>query len=80
MRLDHDHIRTLARAFETDENGGRFFSVNIPVMMEAMRRLSLWERGLVVGQLMKAAAAKRPTKDQRALLALFAHRSEEDGQ
>ena len=77
MRLDHDHIRTLARSFETDENGDRIkVLVDLEVLKSTMMRLSLWERGLVATQLMQAAAAKRPTKDQRALLALFAHREE----
>jgi hypothetical protein len=74
MRLDHDHVRTLARSFETNENGDRMFRVDLKVMKATMKRLSLWERGLVACQLMRAAAAKRPNKDQRALLALFAHR------
>jgi hypothetical protein len=76
MRLDHDHVRTLARAFETDEKGDRLFLVDLAVLKETMKRLSLWERGLVACQVMRAAAAKRPNKDQRALLALFAHREE----
>ena len=74
MRLDHDHVRTIARAFETDRKGNRKFLVDLEIFRETMMRLSLWERGLVAGQLIRAADAKRPNKDQRALLALFAHR------
>ena len=74
MRLEHDHVRTLVRAFETDEKGDRIFLVDLAVLKQTMKRLSLWERGLVACQLMRAAAAKRPSKDQRALLALFARR------
>jgi hypothetical protein len=57
MRLDHDHVRTIARAFDSDDNGERRFRINMKVLKRAMRRLSLWERGLVTTQLMQAAAS-----------------------
>jgi hypothetical protein len=77
MRLDHDHVRTIARPFDSD-NGERSFRINMTALKQAMRRLSLWEGGLLSSQLMRAARAKRPNKDQRVLLALFADRG--DGQ
>jgi hypothetical protein len=78
MRLDHDHVRTIARAFDSDDNGERRFRIDMKALKQAMRRLSLWESGLLSSQLMRAARAKRPSKDQRVLLALFADRG--DGQ
>jgi hypothetical protein len=76
MRLDHDHVRTIARAFDSDDNGERRFRINMTALKQAMRRLSLWESGLLSAQLMRAARTKRPNKDQRVLLALFADRGE----
>ena len=78
MRLDHDHVRTLAHAFETDEGDGKIFKIDVEFMVLALRRLSFWESGLLSKALTKAltkgADGARLSAEQRVLLALFAHR------
>jgi hypothetical protein len=74
MRLDREHVRTLARAFEVDKDGERVIKINTRIMRAAIRRLSMWEAGLLSKALARSAAAPRPTIEQRTLLALFAYR------
>lgn len=74
MRLNPDHVRTLARAIEQDEDGETFLKVSMPMMDAARANLSLWEMGLLATCLAKAAMGKRLRPEQRVLLALFAHR------
>lgn len=72
MRLDPEHVAKLARAREDDA---------LKVCPRRMRLLtdglSVWEEGLIQQVLMKAVVAKRLSKEQRALLALFAYAGEE---
>jgi len=77
MRLDPDHVRTLARAITT-EDGDASLKVDMAAMRNAQERLSLWELGLLSKALGRAIAATRKSPEQRVLLALFAHR--EDGE
>ena len=74
MRLDPDHVAKLARAREDD--GLKVCPRRMRVMTET---LNIWEEGLVAQVLMKAAMARRLSKEQRALLALFAYAGEEGG-
>jgi hypothetical protein len=71
MRLDPDHVRKLARAIKRSPPPE--VNLDIAFMRAAMDRLSLWERGLFMDALMRAAGARRRTLEQRALLALFVH-------
>lgn len=73
MRLDPDHVRKLERAFETDGSGNSVVKLDIPFLRSSMDRLTLWEGGLLMTSLMRAAKARRRTDDQRTLLALFVH-------
>lgn len=70
MRLDLDHVRTLARAFSIDESGEKFLKVDLQAMRAATERLSLWEAQAIA----RSAVAKKLTIEQRVILALFAHR------
>lgn len=74
MRLDPDHITKLARARDGD---------TLKVCPRRMRMLtetlSVWEEGLINQCLTKALTARRLSKEQRALLALFAYVGEEGG-
>jgi len=72
MRLNPEHVKKLARAFEIGPDGERHVKIDIEAMLAASLRLSLWERGLLWERLLMAAKAKRVSKDQRVLLALFA--------
>lgn len=74
MRLDPDHVAKLARAREGD-------SLKVcPQRMRALTEtLTVWEEGLVMQCLTKALTSRRLSKEQRALLALFAYTGEEDG-
>lgn len=71
MRLDPAHAQKLKAALATDEAGAAFASFDIDFMLAAMGRLTLWERGILTDALLRAATAKRPTIEQRALLAVF---------
>ena len=77
MRLDPDHVRAIARCIETDADGETYLKIDIKTMRVVLDRLSLWERGLLSECLEKAARAKRKSRDQRALLAIFSHRGME---
>lgn len=72
MRLDQDHVRKVERSIETDADGEKYLRVDLAMMKAVMSRMTLWERGLLDECLERAAKARRKTKDQRALLAIFA--------
>ena len=73
MRLDPEHVAKLASARDDD---------TLKVCPKRMRllteTLTVWEEGLVMQCLTKALTARRLSKEQRALLALFAYVGEED--
>lgn len=71
MRLDPDHVRKLSKAIKRSPPPE--VNLDMPFLRTAMDRLSLWERGLFMDALMRAANSKRRTMEQRALLALFVH-------
>jgi hypothetical protein len=73
MRLDPDHVRKLVRAASVDADGKPHVNFDIDFLMSAIDRLNLWERGLLMQVLLKAALAKRRSPEQRALLAIFVH-------
>ena len=58
MRLDPDHVRKLAKAIKRSPPPE--VNLDIAFMRAAMDRLSLWERGLFMDALMRAAGARRP--------------------
>ena len=75
MRLDPDHVKKLSRAIGSDGT--------LKVCPKRMRFLSenltLWEHGLAMRAILKAAAAKKLTREQRVLLALVAYDDVDDG-
>ena len=73
MRLDPAHVKKLSQAISSTPRGTPEVQFNISFMMLALTRLSLWERGLLMQALMRAATSKRKTIEQRALLAMFVH-------
>lgn len=73
MRIDPEHRAKLTRAISRNDAGRQEVNLDIAFMTTAMDRLSLWERGLLVNSIMRAAKARRRTIEQRALLALFVH-------
>lgn len=73
MRLDPEHVAKLARAREDDS-----LKVSPARMRLLTENLNCWEEGLAMQVLMKAASARRLSKEQRVLLALFAYAGEED--
>lgn len=73
MRIDPEHAKLLASAIATS-SGRREMRLDIDYMQQAMDRLSAWECGLLTEALARAGNARRPTRTQRALLALFIHR------
>lgn len=77
MRLDPDHIRSMALALSRTDDGEPQIKVSTAMMREARDRLSMWEMGLLATCLAKAASASRLRPEQRVLLALFAHREVE---
>lgn len=62
----------LARARSTGSDGLPVIALDSGYIREAAKRLTLWEKGLLYTVLLQARFAKRPSKAQRALLALFA--------
>lgn len=78
MRLDPEHIRTLAHAVEIDPAGDHTIKISLPMMHAARQHLSMWEMGLLSRCLAKAAhhaaTGRRLRPEQRVLLALLAHR------
>ena len=71
MRLDPEHVRKIERAVKRTPPPE--MKMDIAFTKVAMGRLSLWERGLLMQALERAATASRRTIEQRALLALFVH-------
>lgn len=72
MRLDPEHVEKLKRTIHrAPEGGAEIILLDHKFMAGALVRLPLWERGLVVEAVLRAAKAKHPSKAQRALLALF---------
>lgn len=77
MRLDPEHVRKINDAIvHTDNGSGPEVKFDVSFMRAAMSRLSLWEGGVLIQALIKAASSKRRTPEQRALLALFVHQEE----
>lgn len=75
MRLDPQHVEKLASAFTGDGD----VKIDIPFMKTAFPRLSLWERGLLIESITRAISSKKPSREQRVLLALFVHQAKEGG-
>ena len=80
MRIDPKHTEKIANAVTHDENGDRNFNIDIAFAMSAFERLTLWERGLLPSAIGRAIKAKRPTPEQRLILALFAHVAQSEGE
>lgn len=73
MRLDPEHVEAITKA-RTDDGGFRLSPERLRILTE---HLSVWEHGLAMRALNRAMSAKRLTREQRVLLALFIHRDEE---
>lgn len=72
MRLDPVHAEKLRTGLLRDDSGATAMAhLDIEFMLVAFGRLSAWERGIVTDAILRAAQAKRPSIEQRALLALF---------
>lgn len=71
MRLDPEHVSKISSAFFADGN----VKLDIGFMMSAMGRLNLWERGLFIESVARAVSSKKPSREQRVLLALFVHQT-----
>lgn len=71
MRIDPKHKAKIDASIAIDADGNRIANLDIEFMQDAMNRCTLWERGLLVNAILRAANALTPTQDQRALLALF---------
>jgi hypothetical protein len=71
MRLDPDHVRKLRAAISADATGNPHVDLDVAHLSRCMGRLSLWEGGLLIDSLMRAATARKLSKEQRVLLALF---------
>lgn len=78
MRLDPEHVEKLRAAISLGDNGERALDLDIPHLSSSMQRLSLWEGGLLIDSLMRAAASRKLTREQRVLLALFVHDKRQD--
>ena len=75
MRLDPEHVERLKRAYSDDGTTMKFCPQR---MRQLSEHLSLWEQGLAMQVLMKAVCAKKLSREQRVLLALFAYDGEEE--
>lgn len=73
MRLDPEHITKLRSAISVGDDGRGQVDIDIAHLSACMQRLSLWEGGLLVEALMRAASASKLTKDQRVILSMFVH-------
>ena len=73
MRLDPEHVRKLRAAISQTDEGHNHVDLDVAHLSACMSRLTLWEGGLLIDSLMRAAQAKKLTKEQRVLLALFVH-------
>lgn len=71
MRLDPAHAEKLRSSILVDEAGETTVRLDIEFMLAAMCRLTPWERGILTDAILRSTQAKRPTIEQRALLALF---------
>jgi len=80
MRLDQSHVSKLRAAIAQNPDGNRHVDLDIPHLTSSLRRLNLWEGGLLIDTLMRAAQAKRLSKEQRVLLALFVHNQDREAQ
>lgn len=79
MRLDPEHANRLRKAVSVDENGEAFAKFDIDFMLASFSRLTPWERGILTDALLRSAQSKRPTIEQRSLLALFVARQDDGG-
>lgn len=70
MRLDPDHVKKLRAAICMD-GGKNHVDIDVEHLSHCMQRLSLWEGGLLIDVLMRAAETKRLSREQRVLLSLF---------
>jgi hypothetical protein len=77
MRLDPAHSDKLARAFGNDQDGNLEIKLDIGFVEAAMGRLSIWEQGLFMKAIMRAARSRRRTPEQRVLLGLFVHQEDD---
>lgn len=77
MQIDTDHVAKLRAAIAVSD-GQPHVDLDVAHLSSCMSRLSLWESGLLVQVLMRAATARKLSREQRVLLALFVHdRAEE---
>lgn len=79
MRPDPQHVIKLARAIEKKPDGTPDVKFDLAYMDDAMSRLTMWEQGVLLKALMRAARAKRRSVEHRALLALFVHQEVANG-
>jgi hypothetical protein len=80
MRLDPEHVKKLGQAINRKSSSEeRHVALDIPHLMQSLRRLSMWEGGLLIDSLMRAAQSRRLSREQRVLLALFVAPTEGDG-
>jgi hypothetical protein len=70
MRLDPAHVKKLSAAIEQTPDGPDI-KLDIAYLSAAFKRLSLWERGVLIQSTMRAASSRHRTLEQRVLLALF---------
>lgn len=77
MRLDSDHVRKL-RAAIVGRGGNGHVDINVERLSLCMQWLSLWEGGLLMDALMRAASASKLSREQRVLLAMFVHDRDEE--
>jgi hypothetical protein len=75
MRLDRDHVRKIERAVKRSPPPE--VKLDVGFMSEVLKRLSLWERGLLMQAIDRATTARRRTIEQRVLLAMLVHDDEE---
>ena len=73
MRIDTEHRKTIATSIIQTANGPKL-RMDLEALDQAKERLSLWEVGLMMACLVKASIAKRKSREQRVLLALFGAR------
>ena len=77
MRLDPHHSEKLALAMGNGPDGNPEIKLDIGFVEAAMGRLSIWEQGLFMKAIMRAAKSKRRSPEQRVLLGLFVHQEDD---
>tara|TARA_R110000868_G_scaffold109725_1_gene297987 strand:- start:430 stop:681 length:252 start_codon:yes stop_codon:yes gene_type:complete len=70
MRLDPEHVERLRVAISAND-GNQSVELDMSHLSASLHRLSLWEGGLLIDSLMRAAQSQKLSREQRVLLALF---------